>query len=46
MWKLPDVTDQSGKAIGPGGGFSGLYWKDLPGLAITFREYAIGELPL
>jgi len=43
--KLPDVKDQSGRAIGPGGGFSGVHWKDLPGLAIKFREYAIGTLP-
>ncbi len=43
--KLPDVKDQSGRAIGPGGGFSGVYWRDLPGFAITFREYAMGTLP-
>lgn len=44
--QLPDVKDQSGRAIGPGGGFSGIHWKDLPGLAITFREHAIGTLPI
>jgi len=43
--KLPDVKDQSGRPIGPGGGFSGLYWQDLPGLAITFREFAMGTFP-
>ncbi|KAL8990078.1 MAG: hypothetical protein Q9177_001186 [Variospora cf. flavescens] len=42
---LPDLTDQSGKAIGPGGGFPGVYWKDLPGLGITFREFAIDIEP-
>lgn len=46
MWRLPDVTDHTGRPIGPGGGFSGVYWKDLPGLAITFREYAIGWYPV
>lgn len=40
--KLPDVTDKTGKAIGPGKGVSGVYWKDLPGLAIMLREYAFG----
>ena len=43
MARLPDVTDRSGRPIGPGGGFSGVYWKDLPGLAIIFRQYAISE---
>ena len=43
MARLPDVTDQSGRPIGPGGGFSGVYWRDLPGLAIIFRQYAISE---
>lgn len=40
--KLPDVTDKTGKAIGPGKEVSGVYWKDLPGLAIMLREYAFG----
>jgi len=44
--KLPDVKDQSGRAIGAGSGYFGVYWKNLPGLAITFREYAIGTLPI
>ena len=43
MARLPDVTDPRGRPIGPGGGFSGVYWKDLPGLAIIFRQYAISE---
>lgn len=43
MARLPDVTDKSGRPIDPGGGFSGVYWKDLPGLAPIFREYAIRE---
>ena len=43
--KLPDVTDDKGNAINPGGGITGVYWKDQPGLAIMFREYAIGTLP-
>lgn len=41
---LPDVKDQSGKAINAGGGFPGVYWKDLPAFAVFFREYAIGTL--
>lgn len=36
--KLPDLEDESGKALGPESGFSGVYWKDLPRLAITFRD--------
>ena len=43
--KRPDVTDQRGKAISPGGGFTGVYWRDLPALAIMLREYAFGTLP-
>ena len=40
---LPDVLDESGDAVkaGPYGDY-GVYWKDLPSLAIMFREYAIG----
>lgn len=45
MTRLPDVTDGSGRPIGPGGGFAGVYWKDLPGLATIFRQYAISEFP-
>lgn len=44
--KLPDVADQNSNAINPGNGTSGVYWKDLPGLAIMLREYAIGTFPL
>lgn len=40
--RFPDVTDDKGKPIGPGGGYSGVYWKDLPAMGIMFREYAIG----
>lgn len=41
--KLPDVKDKTGDPIkaGPYGNFR-VYWKDLPSLAIIFREYAIG----
>ena len=43
--KLPDVADKNGNAIDPGNGTSGVYWKDLPGLAIMLREYAMGMFP-
>ena len=43
--KLPDVTDKNNNAISPGNGTSGVYWKDLPGLAIMLREYAFGMIP-
>ena len=41
---LPDVIDENGNAVkaGPYGNY-GVYWKDLPSLAIMFREYAIGK---
>ena len=40
---LPDVLDEKGDVVkaGPYGDY-GVYWKDLPSLAIMFREYAIG----
>ena len=40
---LPDVIDENGDAVkaGPYGDY-GVYWKDLPSLAVMFREYAIG----
>ena len=40
---LPDVIDEKGDVVkaGPYGDY-GVYWKDLPSLAIMFREYAIG----
>ena len=41
---LPDVTDSQGRPIGPGAGFSGVYWRDLPAFRIMFREYAMGEI--
>ncbi|KAL8671695.1 MAG: hypothetical protein Q9168_003817, partial [Polycauliona sp. 1 TL-2023] len=39
--RLPDVLDENGRPIGPGGGYSGVYWKNLPAMGIMFREYAI-----
>lgn len=41
--KLPDVTAKDGKPIngGPYGNYK-VYWRELPSLAIMFREYAIG----
>ena len=42
---LQDVTDHRGNAIGLAKeGFNGVYWKDLPSLAISLREYALGML--
>ena len=41
--KLPDVTDKHGKAITPVWSSAGRYWRDLPELAMMFREYAIGK---
>lgn len=45
MASLPDVIDENGDAVnaGPYSDY-GMYWKDLPSLAIMFREYAIGTL--
>ena len=40
--RRPDVMDQNGKAIGPSGGYTGVYWRDLPTLAVMLREYAFG----
>lgn len=44
--KLPDVTDKDGHSIngGPYGNYK-VYWRELPSLAILFREYAIGPCP-
>lgn len=41
---LPDVRDANGNPI-TGGELAnyGVYWKDLPSLAIMLREYAFGE---
>ena len=41
---LPDIIDKKGDVIkaGPYSDY-GVYWKDLPSLAIIFREYAIGR---
>ena len=38
--KLSDVTDDYGNVVTP---VRGVYWRDLPELAITYREYGIGE---
>ena len=44
--KLPDVKDNHGNVVNAGAnGNYRMYWKDLPNLAIMFREYAIGTLP-
>ena len=40
--KLPDVTDQKGIPITPDHGWWGVFWRDLPVMAVTFREYAEG----
>ena len=39
--ELPDVTDQNGIAVKPGGSWSGfgVFWRDLPVLAIAYREF-------
>lgn len=41
--QLPDVTDEHGNAITPEWKSAGVYWRDLPELAMMFREYAIGK---
>ena len=41
--KLPDVLDGKGKAITPAWKSAGVYWRDLPELAMMLREYAIGR---
>lgn len=41
--QLPDVTDEEGNAITPEWKSAGVYWRDLPELAIIFREYGIGK---
>lgn len=41
--KLPDVKDEHTNAITP---VQGVYWRDLPELAIMFREYGIGKFPI
>ena len=44
--KLPDVTDKHGHPVTGGNGVDGVYWRDLPNLAIIFREYAMGNTVL
>ena len=41
--QLPDVTDEDGNAITPEWKSAGVYWRDLPELAMMFREYGIGK---
>jgi len=42
--KLPDVTDKHGNPITGGEmGDYKVYWRELPGLAMVFREYAMGK---
>ena len=41
--KLPDVLDGESKAITPWKS-AGVYWRDLPELAMMFREHTIGRL--
>ncbi len=41
--KLPDVTDMQGNAITPEWKGAGVYWRDLPQLAMIFRSHAIGK---
>ena len=41
--KLPDVLYEQGKAITPAWKSAGVYWRDLPELAIMCRKYAIGR---
>lgn len=41
--QLPDVTDVHGNGITPAWTSAGVYWRDLPELAMMFREYAIGK---
>ncbi len=38
--ELPDVTDQSGAPVKPAGSWSGfgVFWRDLPVLAVVYRE--------
>lgn len=45
LTKLPDITDQHGHPITGGNGVDGVYWKDLPNLALMFREYGIDVDP-
>ena len=42
--ELPDVTDQSGTPVKPGGSWFGfgVFWRDLPVLAVAYREASDG----
>lgn len=41
--KLSDVTDKDGHPIKAGMGWSGIFWRDLSGLAVILRESAFGK---
>ncbi|KAL6719568.1 hypothetical protein ACLMJK_003810 [Lecanora helva] len=41
----PDVLDRNGRPVSPGGGYTGVYWRDLPALAVMLREYAFDIEP-
>ena len=41
--KLPDVVDHHDKAVTPAWSSAGVYWKDLPELAMMFGEYALSK---
>lgn len=43
---LEDVTDEHGSHIHPPGSTAGVYWRDLPELAMVFRESAIDIEPM
>ncbi|MCJ1462815.1 hypothetical protein MMC07_001418 [Pseudocyphellaria aurata] len=41
--QLPDVTDEHGNVLTPDWKSAGVYWRDLPELAMMFREHGIGK---
>ena len=41
--QLPNVTDEQGNAITPAWSDAGVYWRDLPELAIMFKDYGMGK---
>jgi hypothetical protein len=41
--KLPDVKEMQGNAITPEWKGAGVYWRDLPQLAMIFRSHAIDK---
>ena len=46
LTKLPDITDKNGHPVAGGNGVDGVFWRDLPNLAVMFREYGIGKSPV